>query len=75
MPRSQDAPRLWGQKPLILATAQANLGDAAAAGRARRLFGPMENTARQDVLAAADTEDKAKATSDDDHVAAWNTYR
>ena len=51
-------------KSLVLASVRENLGMAAEERQLGRLFGPMGDAVRQDVLAATDTGEKAKDASE-----------
>ena len=58
--RALNAPLSLTDKSLVLASVRGNLGMAAEARKLKRLLGPMGDAVRRDILAATDTEEKAK---------------
>ena len=63
------------EQSLVLASVEGDSGIAASASHTERLFGPMDNTVRQDVIAVTDMGVKDNTSAEDDDFAAWVAYR
>ena len=69
LPRKRP-PQFNGYNSTVLAGVQGNLAIAAAARCMRRFLGPMGHVVRQNLLAAADMDQKAKSAADGDDLGA-----
>ena len=73
--RLQNAPLFRAEKSPVASSAQGGLGIAERARQTRRLYGPMDNSGRRDVLWVTEDGERSKYPWDDEDFGVWAAYR